>query len=104
MGVKLAMTALGDAEFYNFSLEKNREGKKLIYQVLNDLGLNHIRSHTNFVFFETGRNITEVQRAFKDEGVLVGRAFPPYLDWCRISTGTIEEVEAFVKAAKRVFA
>ncbi len=104
MGLKLAMTALEDKEFYNFSLEKNREGKRLIYSALDELNLRYLPSHTNFVFFKTGRNISEVQRAFTTEGVQVGRAFPPYLDWCRISTGTTEEVKVFVGALKKVFA
>lgn len=104
MGIKLAMTAMEDQEFYNFSLSKNREAKQKIYGALKDLNLKYIPSHTNFVFFKTGRNITEVQRAFRNEGVLVGRPFPPYLDWCRISTGTTEEVASFVEALKKVFA
>ena len=103
MGLRLAMAAMKDTEFYNFSLSKNREAKEKIYGALKRSNLKFIRSHTNFVFFKTGRNILEVQRAFKKEGVLVGRPFPPYNDWCRISTGTLEEVDAFVSAVPKVF-
>ena len=104
MGAKLAMTALKDEEFRNFSLAKNREAKEMIYSVLKEKKIRFLKSHTNFVFFETGKDISKIQNAYKDQGVIVGRAFPPYLDWCRISTGTIEEVKAFVKATNHVFA
>ena len=29
---------------------------------------------------------------------MVGRAFPPYNDWVRVSIGTPEEMKEFVKA------
>ncbi len=38
-----------------------------------------------------------------EKGVMIGRAFPPFYDWCRISTGTIEEVQAFNKALISVY-
>jgi len=75
----------------------------MIYDALDEAGLKYVRSHTNFVFFKTSRDISEVQSAFGDHGVKVGRAFPPYLDWCRISTGRLEEVEVFTKAVSKVF-
>ncbi len=103
MGVRMAMTALEDQSFRDFSLQKNREAKEMIYTVLNKKNINFVKSHTNFVFFETGKDISKIQEAYKKEGVIVGRAFPPYLDWCRISTGTLEEVKAFVSATDRVF-
>jgi len=103
MGVNLAKAALDDDTFRSFSLEKNREGKQLIYASLDKLGMRYLPSHSNFVFFQTGQPIEEVQKKFKDEGIFVGRPFPPFLDWCRISTGKVEEVAAFTKALEKVF-
>lgn len=59
-------------------------------------------SHANFVFFQTGRPVQEFNKAMADKGVIVGRAFPPLLDWCRVSTGTEEEVGRFVRALEFV--
>jgi len=103
MGLRLAQTALEDKDFYDFSLRQNQKAKSMIYDALDEAGLKYARSHTNFVFFKTSRDISEVQSAFGDHGVKVGRAFPPYLDWCRISTGRLEEVEVFAKAVSKVF-
>ena len=104
MAVRLAMSALDDPEFYRFSLDKCNEAKEMIYASLGAKGLKYIRSHTNFVFFRTGRHISKVSGEFAEAGVQVGRPFPPYDNWCRISTGTIEEVKEFTKAVGTVFA
>ncbi|MEL6123690.1 MAG: histidinol-phosphate transaminase [Bacteroidota bacterium] len=103
LGIALGKAAFGDEEFKSFSLQKNRECKQLIYSTLSSLQLDYLESHTNFVFFKTDRPITEVQQAFKSSSVQVGRAFPPYMDWCRISTGKVEEVQEFCRAAREVF-
>ena len=102
LAIEAAKAALDDKEFYNYSLDQNREAKQIIYQTLDELKLKYVRSHTNFVFFESGREITELIAAMKTEGVKIGRPFPPLTKWCRISTGTLDEVKQFGKALKKV--
>jgi histidinol-phosphate aminotransferase len=97
-----ALEALKDEEFYRFSLEQNQKGKKVIYSVLKDLGLQYIPSHSNFVFFHSGREIGGFNAAMRKEGIVVGRPFPPFTDWCRVSTGTVEETEKFAMALRKV--
>jgi len=58
---------------------------------LDRLGLKHTNSQANFVYFETARPHAEVTAALKNAGVLVGRAFPPYDAWIRITIGLPEE-------------
>ncbi len=103
MGLRLAMSSLDDRDFYHFSLEKNREAREMICNALDEVGLPYKSSHTNFVFFHTGRDIQNVIADFRKQGVLVGRPFPPLTDWCRISTGKTEEVQAFTVALKQIF-
>ncbi len=99
-----AKAAMQDEEFYQFSLRKNMEAKEMIYATLDELGLKYQPSHTNFVFFHTGRPIRGLISDMEKKGVLIGRPFPPLTDWCRISTGTIDETKQFCKALKEVFA
>ena len=102
-GITLGQVALKDESFKAYSLKKNQQCKQIIYNALDDLGLKYLKSHANFVFFHTNRNIIEVQKDFLARGIKVGRAFPPYLDWCRISTGTVEEVEKFAGVLRKIF-
>ena len=97
-----AKTAMEDEEFYQYSLARNKEAKQVIYQTLDELQLRYVPSHTNFVFFHSGRPINTLINDMLAEGVRIGRPFPPLLDWCRISTGTLGQTEAFAKAIKKV--
>lgn len=102
LAIAAAKEALKDDEFYKFSILKAAEGKKLIYTTLDDLGLEYVKSHTNFVFFKSGRHIDGLITEMLKENIQIGRPFPPFYDWARISTGKIEEVELFGKALKKV--
>ncbi len=102
MGIFAAKAALKDEEFYRFSLRKNAEAKKMIYDTLDGLGLRYVPSHGNFVFFHSGREISQLIGHMKKEDVLIGRPFPPLLEWCRISTGTLEDTARFCRGLKTV--
>ena len=102
LAIRAAMAALEDDEFYKFSLGKVTEGKNLMYETMDDLGLEYVRSNTNFIFFRSGRKIENFNKQMFDEGVKVGRPFPPFTEWCRISIGTIEEVQMFNTALRKV--
>lgn len=97
-----AKAAMEDAEFYKFSLQKNAECKNIMYKALDELKLPYVQSHANFVFFNTGKDVQEMNKMMADKGILVGRPFPPLTKWLRVSTGKVEEVQAFAKALKEV--
>ena len=102
LAIEAAKNALDDQEFYDFSLNKTLEAKKIILEGLDDLNLEYAPSNTNFIFFKSGRNIEKLQQQMLARGIMVGRPFPPFDDWCRISTGTLEEVIQFNDALKKV--
>lgn len=104
MGIFGAMAALEDKTFYQFSLKKNAEAREHIYQVCKDLKLEYVPSHANFVFIKTGRPIQSVQQDMQKQGVLVGRPFPPMMNWCRVSTSTMEDMKVWESAMRKVFA
>ena len=102
LALEAAKAALTDNEFYKFSILKTKQAKDHIYKTLDSLDLPYLKSHTNFVFFKTGRPIQELIPAMRKEGVIIGRPFPPLYEWARISTGTMEEMEVFGKALRKV--
>ncbi|GAA0881397.1 histidinol-phosphate transaminase [Algoriphagus jejuensis] len=102
MAIEAGKAALADKDFYKFSLQKNAEAKALITATLDELKLPYLQSHANFIFFQAGRDVTALGRTMAEKGYLVGRPFPPLNDWCRISTGTIEEIIGYNQAIKEV--
>tara|TARA_Y100001970_G_C13930632_1_gene698060 strand:+ start:33 stop:326 length:294 start_codon:yes stop_codon:yes gene_type:complete len=89
--------------FFNYSLEKNKEALEILYNAFDEIGLDYVKSYTNFAFFKTGIHIDEFSKYFKEKGILVGRPFPPYYDWCRISTGKVEDVSKFADTLKEYY-
>ena len=102
LAIEAAKEALKDDDFYKFGILNNMEAKNLIYSTLDDLGLEYIKSHTNFIFFKTGRPINEMISAMQHENILIGRPFPPFYNWARISTGKMADMERFGIALKKV--
>lgn len=102
VGLRGAMASLMDTEFQAYSKKMIAEGRQYVYDLCDELGLKYTPSTTNFVFFQTGKPIQELQKAMKKENVLIGRPFPPYLDWCRISIGTEANMKAFGAAMRKV--
>jgi histidinol-phosphate aminotransferase len=96
IGAWSAMAALDDQDFYEFSLKKNKEGLEMIYAACEQYGLHYQKAHANFAFIHTKIPIRTFQTRMKDMGVLVGRPFPPFIDWSRVSTGRIEHIAKFV--------
>ncbi len=103
LAIAAADAALQDDAFYKFSLAKNKEENYKIYTVLDYLKLPYVRSSTNFVFFHSKKDIRDLGPQMLEEGVRIGRPFPPFYDWCRISTGTLEEVDRFVDGMLKVY-
>ncbi|MDN3643925.1 histidinol-phosphate transaminase [Lutimonas halocynthiae] len=102
LAIKAAQEALKDDDFYKYSIAKNMEAKLFLYKTLDELGLRYVPSHANFVFFESGRPISQLQAQMKAEQILIGRPFPPLDKWARISTGKMEHMKQFTVALKKV--
>ncbi len=97
LGLRAAIASYQDTEFQAFSRQKNTEARAYLYRTLDDLGYRHLPSHTNFVFFRIGQDTQAFREAMQKRGVLVGRPFPPYQDWSRVSLGTMDEMKIFTK-------
>lgn len=103
LALAAANAAIDEKEFYNFSIQKNIESKTMITRTLDQFGLQYTQSHANFVFFRSGIDISEFGKKMLQHNIKVGRPFRPLLDWCRISTGTTEEMQAVVSALKKIY-
>ena len=102
LALHAALAAMDEKDFYDYSLEMNTQGRKKIYAALDQIGLEYVESHTNFVFFKTGMEISDFSQAMQEQGIRVGRPFPPYTNWCRISTGKLEDMDKLAAAMSKV--
>lgn len=102
LGLRAAVASLGDAAFRTMSRQKMAEARTFTYDLLDDLGLDYAPSQASFVFFRTGRPIDAVRAAMAERGVMVGRPFPPFTDWCRVSMSTMDDMQAFATALRDV--
>ena len=71
---------------------------------LKALGYDVIPSQANFFMVGLRREVQPVIQAFREEGVLVGRPFPPMTQHLRVSVGVPEEMDRFMVAFKKVLA
>lgn len=55
--------------------------------ILDELKLPHANSQTNFIFFDAGQPQTKLAAALRAKDVEIGRTFPPYINWARITIG-----------------
>jgi histidinol-phosphate aminotransferase len=94
------LAALEDPGWVRRSVEANLRSRRLAYQVLDELGLEHVPSHTNFVLHRINGDLREHIRRMRDAGIRVGRPFPPMTEWNRVSFGLPEEMERFAEALR----
>jgi histidinol-phosphate aminotransferase len=102
LAVTAATGSVKDADYLGRIHDAVIAGRVKWHAELDRLGLKHTNSQANFVYFETSRAHAEVAEALKNAGVLVGRAFPPYDRWIRITIGLPEEnrrAQAALRAA-----
>jgi histidinol-phosphate aminotransferase len=84
--------------------QKTKDLREKTSTELRDLGYEVIPSQTNFFMVGLRREVQPVIAAFREEGVLVGRPFPPMTQHLRVSIGTAEEMDRFMVAFKKVMA
>ncbi len=78
---------------------RNRKVREFTADFFRQAGHAVTDSQTNFLFVDVGMPIQEFRAACRERGVRVGRPFPPLWTHCRISLGTMEEMQR----ATRVF-
>ncbi len=99
-----AIASLGEPAQMRREQELNRETRAFTAKWFADAGYRVIPSQANFVLVDIRRD----SRAFRDtcqqQGVSVGRPFPPLTNHSRISIGTMAEMRQAVDVFRRVLA
>ena len=100
--VKAALAAYQDQDFLKTALEKTIASKNYLYEVLKKEGYEYVPSHTNFVIFPLKMESEKFVAEMLKRGVGVRSWKFNNKEWCRISIGRMEEMEAFAAAFKEI--
>jgi histidinol-phosphate aminotransferase len=100
--LQAAIAGYQDRSYLDAALKKTIESKEFLYSVLKKEGYTYIPSSANFVLFP----IKMEGKQFTDEMMKrsVGVRFWKFnnQDWCRVSIGRMDEMEAFAAAFKEL--
>ena len=102
VSIAAATASYRDNDFQNFSRGKIREAREVLYGFCRDHALSFTPSETNFVLVKTG-NVRAFRDYLRERQILVGGNYPGYEDWCRISLGTVEQMQHFSDVAGDFF-
>lgn len=100
LGIAAALASIDDEEHIARSLQVNKASKEIAQKALDDLGLGHLPSHTNFLMHQIGGDLPGYIRRFREQGISVGRPFPPMTDYNRVSLGLPEDMERWAETLR----
>jgi len=102
IGINAAIASYQDQEFQDFTIRQNRMSLDIMETMLDELGARYVKSHANFIFIQTGRDIQEVRELFQRENIMVARPFPPMTDWVRISMAKPDEIRYIAQVYRKL--
>ena len=97
------MTALEDKSHIEWEAQETARVREFTIGAFREMGYEGPESHTNHIFVNLGIPARQFREACLQEKILVGRDFPPLQDThCRISLGTMEDMERAVAVFRKV--
>lgn len=106
LGIAAAKAAITqDPKIIEAESKRNAEVRAFTMKWFRDRGYTPTDSQTNFLFVDIKRPARAFREFCAKQGILVGRDFPPYeKTHCRISIGTMEEMQRAVKVFEQALA
>jgi histidinol-phosphate aminotransferase len=96
-----ALASLDDKNFCNFCKSENQKARSVFYSALDKAGMPYIKSHTSFVYFDSGPSGTDIQKLLESHQIIGARTFEEGSKWLRLSVGTVEEMQKVADALNR---
>ena len=97
-----AVAAYQEKDFLAETLKKTNESKEYLYSVLKKEGYSYIPSSANFVMFPIKMDGKKFSTEMFKRSVGIRDWKLNGQDWCRISIGRMDEMEAFAAAFKEI--
>ena len=93
--LRAAIAGLADEEGTRAAVERNAADRAEFMRQARQRKLSPIPSNANFAMMDVGRPVIGVIDDFKKRGILVGRPFPPFDSYLRVSFGRPAEMAEF---------
>lgn len=100
--IKGAMASLTDTPFHDMSRSLTGQTREYVAAELDKLGFAYVPSHTSFMIFPIELPGEEYLEKMFAHGVGVRVFEIDEKPWCRVSMGTMKEMELFVSTLKKV--
>ena len=98
--VRGALASLGDKGFLASCRQRIVASRARVTAELARLRFPYAEPHGNFVFFDTGVPIKQFAEFMLQRNIAVGRRFPRYENWCRVTIGTDPQIDAFIEGVR----
>ncbi|MDD3170151.1 MAG: aminotransferase class I/II-fold pyridoxal phosphate-dependent enzyme, partial [Eubacteriales bacterium] len=98
-----ALGAIMDKAHIRKTVELNSASMRRMETGFDEMGLYYIKSYTNFIFVDTGKDSQAIYEQLMSRGFIVKPgAIWGYKSWVRVSTGTLEQTEKFIGTLKKI--
>ncbi len=97
VGVAAAKASLGDEAFMETTRRQNAAARKVLTNYLDKKGYFYGKSHTNFVLFDPRADAERILNQLADKGVRIRVWDYNKIQWLRVSIGTVDEMQSFVR-------
>ncbi|MCH7565890.1 MAG: aminotransferase class I/II-fold pyridoxal phosphate-dependent enzyme [Gemmatimonadetes bacterium] len=94
------VASLKDEGLVERAIAVNEESKAIVLQTCDELGLDVLPTNTNFLMHRINGDLATYRNRMADTGLLVGRDFPPMLDYNRLSFGLPSEMDRWAETIK----
>lgn len=81
-----------------------RRAREETFGALDKMGVRYHRSVSNCFMLDAGRPAPELAKVMAEQGVVIGRAWPVWPTWARVSVGTPDEMRQFTAVLRKVMA
>ncbi|MDO9373393.1 MAG: histidinol-phosphate transaminase [Bacteroidota bacterium] len=97
-----AIASLDDTTFVNETRTNTQVARNLCVDTFKQLSFDYIPSHTNFMMFDISKFKKNLIKEMEAKNIFVQSRKHFDGEWCRVSMGTVPEMQAFCQALKAI--
>lgn len=98
--LKGAIASFQDEAFIAKCRDLNKASREYTSENIHSLGYQEIPSHTSFMIFPIRNDAKSFSKSMLDQGIGIRMYAIENKPWCRVSMGTMDEMQLFIEALK----